>query len=78
MAVAKEPTLEEAHAGLMHLYALSGRESEALVQYERLREALSGHLGTESGTRAPCIRVEPLCTTSHQLLAFSKNKEAEG
>jgi DNA-binding SARP family transcriptional activator len=51
MAVAKEPTLEEAHFGLMSLYALLGRESEALVQYERLREALSGHLGMEPGTR---------------------------
>ncbi|HYQ83136.1 MAG TPA: BTAD domain-containing putative transcriptional regulator, partial [Rubrobacter sp.] len=51
MTVAKEPTLEEAHFDLMRLYALSGRESEALVQYERLWEALSGHLGMEPGTR---------------------------
>jgi DNA-binding SARP family transcriptional activator len=51
MAVAKEPTLEEAHFGLMSLYALLGRESEALVQYERLREALTGYLGMEPGTR---------------------------
>jgi predicted ATPase len=49
--VAKEPILEEAHVGLMSLYALLGRESEALVQYERLREALSGQLGMEPGTR---------------------------
>ena len=51
MTVAKESTREEAHFGLMRLYALSGRESEALLQYERLREALSGHLGMEPGTR---------------------------
>jgi DNA-binding SARP family transcriptional activator len=45
--VSEEPTNEEAHAGLMRLYALSGRQGEAIAQYERLREALSGHLGTE-------------------------------
>ena len=38
--VAKEPKHEDAHAGLMRLYALSGRRREALGQYERLRGAL--------------------------------------
>jgi predicted ATPase/DNA-binding SARP family transcriptional activator/DNA-binding CsgD family transcriptional regulator len=45
--VAEEPTHEEAHAGLMRLYALSGRRREALRHYERLREALLGKFGTE-------------------------------
>src|SRR5215217_6395414 len=45
--VAEEPTLEEAHAGLMRLYALSDRRTQALVQYERLRKALSERLGME-------------------------------
>ena len=49
-AAAEEPTLEEAYAGLMRLYALLGRETEALAQYERLREALSARLGTEPGS----------------------------
>jgi predicted ATPase/DNA-binding SARP family transcriptional activator/DNA-binding CsgD family transcriptional regulator len=49
-AAAEEPTLEEAHAGLMRLYALQGREAEALAQYERLREALSARLGMEPGS----------------------------
>ena len=49
-AAAEEPTLEEAYAGLMRLYALLGREAEALAQYERLREALSAWLGTEPGS----------------------------
>jgi DNA-binding SARP family transcriptional activator len=31
-AAAEEPTLEEAYAGLMRLYALLGREAEALAQ----------------------------------------------
>jgi DNA-binding SARP family transcriptional activator len=33
-AVAEEPTLEEAHASLMRLYALLGQEGEALSQYQ--------------------------------------------
>jgi DNA-binding SARP family transcriptional activator len=49
-AVAEDPAFEEAHAGLMRLYALSGRQGEALRQYERLREALSSKLGAEPGT----------------------------
>jgi tetratricopeptide (TPR) repeat protein len=48
-AVAEEPTFEEAHAGLMRLYALSGQPGEALAQYEGLRETLSRKLGTEPG-----------------------------
>jgi DNA-binding SARP family transcriptional activator len=34
-ATGEEPTLEEAHLGLMRLFALSGRPEQALVQYER-------------------------------------------
>jgi len=45
--VAEEPTHENAHVGLMRLYALLGRRREALSQYERLREALFRELGTE-------------------------------
>jgi DNA-binding SARP family transcriptional activator len=45
--VAQEPIHEGAHVGLMRLYAISGRRREALSQYERLREALFGELGTE-------------------------------
>src|SRR5829696_2878214 len=41
-----EPTSEEAHAGLMRLYACSGHQAEALQQYERLRGALRRELGT--------------------------------
>jgi predicted ATPase/DNA-binding SARP family transcriptional activator/DNA-binding CsgD family transcriptional regulator len=45
-ATAEEPTLEEVHASLMRLYALSGRPESALAQYERLREALQKGIGT--------------------------------
>jgi predicted ATPase/DNA-binding SARP family transcriptional activator/DNA-binding CsgD family transcriptional regulator len=54
--VAEEPTAEEAHVGLMRLYALSGRHAMALAQYERLREALSGRLGAEPGAAARGLR----------------------
>lgn len=47
--VDEEPIHEEGHVGLMRLYALGGRRGEAVLQYERLRKALSQELGTEPG-----------------------------
>ena len=46
-AVAEDPTIEEAHAGLMRLYALSERGTRALAQYELLREMLRNSLNVE-------------------------------
>jgi predicted ATPase/DNA-binding SARP family transcriptional activator/DNA-binding CsgD family transcriptional regulator len=43
----EEPTRQEAHIGLMRLYALGGRQAEALAQYARLEETLSRKLGAE-------------------------------
>jgi DNA-binding SARP family transcriptional activator len=43
----EDPIHEEAHAGLMRLYALSDRRAQALAQYERLQKALSDKLGTK-------------------------------
>ena len=57
-ATAKEPNLEEAHLGLMRLHALSGRPERALAQYERLRDALSGGLGTQPATATRRLRDE--------------------
>jgi DNA-binding SARP family transcriptional activator len=48
-AAAEEPTREEAHANLMRLYALTGRHQEAILQYERLRNALREQLDEEPG-----------------------------
>ena len=45
--VVEEPAREEAHIGLMRLYALGGRQAEALAQYARLEEFLSRELGAE-------------------------------
>jgi tetratricopeptide (TPR) repeat protein len=45
-ATSEDPTLEEAHASLMRLYALSGRPEQALAQYERLRDAFQKDIGT--------------------------------
>jgi DNA-binding SARP family transcriptional activator len=47
--VAAETTHEEAHVGLMRVYAMNGRREEALKQHERLREALSREFGTQPG-----------------------------
>jgi predicted ATPase/DNA-binding SARP family transcriptional activator len=55
-ALSEEPTNEETHAGLMRLYALSGRQGQALTQYELLRETLSGRLGTAPGATTRALR----------------------
>ena len=56
--LSEEPTNEEAHAGLMRLYTLSGRQGEALTQYERLREVLFERLGTEPALTTRTLRDE--------------------
>lgn len=45
--VAAAPLREEAHARLIRLYALGGRRTDALRQYEHLRELLAAKLGVE-------------------------------
>ena len=55
-ALAEEPTNEEAHVALMRLYALSGKQGEALRQYGRFSEALSGGLGAEPSASAHALR----------------------
>ena len=57
-AVTEEPTLEEAHASLMRLHALSGRPERALAQYERLRSTLSEELGTGPSLASRRLRDE--------------------
>ena len=46
-AVEGDPVREEAHVGLMRLFAASGKQSEAILQYERLRRVLSENLDAE-------------------------------
>jgi predicted ATPase/DNA-binding SARP family transcriptional activator/DNA-binding CsgD family transcriptional regulator len=55
-AAAAEPTREESHLALMRLYARHGRESEALRQYERLREFISRELKTQPSMDARHLR----------------------
>src|SRR5215212_1913155 len=57
-AITEEPINEDAHSGLMRLYALLGRKAEALAQFERLKEALSTHLGAEPGAKTARLRGE--------------------
>jgi predicted ATPase/DNA-binding SARP family transcriptional activator len=56
--LAEEPTNEEVHVGLMRLYALSGRQGEALRQYVRLSEALVSGLGGEPSASTRALREE--------------------
>ena len=57
-AVGEEPTLEEAHAGLMRLYAVSGRPDRSIAQYERLRELYSSRVGTQPSATTRRLRDE--------------------
>ena len=57
-AIAGEPAHEESHSGLMRLYAITGRQSEALRQYELLEEALVRELGTEPSASSRALREE--------------------
>jgi predicted ATPase/DNA-binding SARP family transcriptional activator/DNA-binding CsgD family transcriptional regulator len=54
----EEPAHEEAQAGLMRLYSLSGRQSEALRQFEILEGALARELGTEPNASSRALREE--------------------
>lgn len=56
--VSEEAIREEAHAELMRLCALSGRKSEALRQYETLRETFSRDLGVEPSSSSRALREE--------------------
>ena len=44
-----EPWHEESHRNLMHLYAITGQRSKALMQYERCCQVLMDELGVEPG-----------------------------
>ncbi len=57
-AVKEKPTLEEAHASLMRLYALSSRRGQALAQYEQLRQTLYKELDTEPSPTTRYLRYQ--------------------
>lgn len=58
--VANERTHEEAHSGLIRLYATTGRRQEALLQYHRLQTVLSEDLGAEPEATSRRLREEIL------------------
>jgi predicted ATPase/DNA-binding SARP family transcriptional activator/DNA-binding CsgD family transcriptional regulator len=57
-AISDEPAHEEAHAGLMRLYARTGQRYQALRQYEQIRQALHRRFGTEPGATTRHLREE--------------------
>ncbi len=56
--VSDQPSHEEAHAGLMRMYALVGSKREALAQYGRLEVALQEALGTEASASSRALKEE--------------------
>lgn len=57
-ALSEEPTNEAMHAALMRLYTFCERRGEALAQYGRLVEALSGQLDAQVGATTERLREE--------------------
>jgi DNA-binding SARP family transcriptional activator len=55
---AEEPAREEAHIGLMRLYALLGSKGKALAQYQELEEILQRELGTGPAASSRALREE--------------------
>ena len=58
--LANEPAHEEAHVGLMRLYALAGQRHDALQQFERLRETLRRDLDVDPGPGSIALHQEIL------------------
>jgi predicted ATPase/DNA-binding SARP family transcriptional activator/DNA-binding CsgD family transcriptional regulator len=75
--LAEEPTNEEAHVGIMRLYALSGRSEEALRQYGRLSKALSSGLGGEPSASTRALREEIAAGRFHAGLVQSAGPPTE-
>src|SRR5215217_7693679 len=57
-SVGEDPTREEAHVGLMRLYALKGSKGEALAQYGRLEAILLTELGTKPAASSRALKEE--------------------
>jgi predicted ATPase/DNA-binding SARP family transcriptional activator len=51
-AIANDAAHEDAHRGLMRVYALDGQRAQALRQYGALQEALEGELGAKPEERS--------------------------
>jgi DNA-binding SARP family transcriptional activator len=56
--LAEEPAREEAHVGLMRLYALEGHKGESLAQYGTLEGVLLKELGTEPAASSRALMEE--------------------
>ena len=76
-AVAEEPTLEEAHVGLMRLYDASDRPERAISQYERIRETYSNKLGTHPSAATRRLRDEIAAGTSPQTQPLPKRPASQ-
>jgi predicted ATPase/DNA-binding SARP family transcriptional activator/DNA-binding CsgD family transcriptional regulator len=73
-ALEAEPAHEGANLALMRLYASDGRSQEAILQYERLRKALSEGLGgqPEEATRYLYERIRALHADARPLAESSR------
>ena len=75
--VAIEPLSEEAHRGLMHLFALSGQRNRALAHYEGLSNLLREELGVAPQPETREV-YESILTQAAELEGAAQNEEPIG
>ncbi|HEX6708731.1 MAG TPA: BTAD domain-containing putative transcriptional regulator, partial [Rubrobacter sp.] len=75
--VSREPAHEEAHVGLMRVYARAGQRYRALRQYEQLRQTLRRELGTEPHAASRYVYEEILAGHVPVLSSISPERSPE-
>jgi len=76
-ALASEPAHEETHRGLMRLYAASGEQRRAIVQYERLAKTLAQEPGAEPAAASRRLYEEILVGRPLQTPSRSGSRPSE-
>jgi predicted ATPase/DNA-binding SARP family transcriptional activator/DNA-binding CsgD family transcriptional regulator len=78
LALAEDPAREEAHRGLMRLYAASGERRRAIAQYEQLEKTLSEGLDAEPGAASRRLHEEILADRYRSRSESRASKEPAG
>jgi predicted ATPase/DNA-binding SARP family transcriptional activator/DNA-binding CsgD family transcriptional regulator len=78
LVLARDPAREEAHRGLMRLYASSGERQRAIDQYQRLEKALSEVIGAEPAAASRRLYEEILTNRYRPHFEIQPSKDPAG